>query len=84
MGTAVELSNYTSGMFYSFPTHGYLCISTNKSSGTSLRLYAANDDSFIYLSPLAEEAVALFVRQGMRLEVRLVFGTVSITFRSLI
>ena len=71
-------------MFYSFPTHGYLCINTNKSSGTSVRLYAANDDSFIYLSPHEESAEALFVRQGMRLEVRAVFGTVSIIFRSLI
>ena len=82
LGSAVDLNSYTAGTLYTFPKDGYVVINASASSSAILRIYSASNTLYVYWT-VSATSTPVYVRKGMRLDVRSKVGTIDVKFQPL-
>ena len=83
IGTSTDLSSYTPGNLFTLPNDGYIVYNIQVNGYLSLRVYGASNNYFS-LNPSDDVSAALFLRKGMRIDVRAISTDTSIGFYPLI
>lgn len=82
LGSAIDLNSYTAGNLYTFEKDGYVVVNCSASSAAILRIYSASNTLYVYWT-VSATSMPVYVRKGMRLDVRQKTGTVDIKFQPL-
>lgn len=82
LGSAVDLNSYAAGTLYTFPKDGYIVVTASASSSAILRIYSASNTLYVYWT-VSATSTPVFVRKGMRVDVRSKVGTIDVKFQPL-
>ena len=82
LDTPVSLSSYSAGTLYRFPSDGYVLISAS-SGDVIFRLYSYSNNRYMS-DDVANNAISIFVKKGMQIDIRAKTGTTDISFYPLI
>lgn len=83
LGTSTDLSSYTPGNLFTLPNDGYIVYNTPANGYLGFRVYGASNNYFSLL-PSGDVSGSLFLRKGMRIDVRTISTGTSIAFYPLI
>ena len=83
IGTSTDLSSYTPENLFTLPNDGYIVYNIPVNGYLGFRVYGASNNYF-FLTPSDDVSAALFLRKGMRIEVRTISTGTSIKFYPLI
>lgn len=83
IGTSTDLSSYTPENLFTLPNDGYIVYNIPVNGYLGFRVYGASNNYF-FLTSSDDVSAALFLRKGMRIEVRTISTGTSIKFYPLI